>query len=487
VNTLGIGDSKNNNDDIVNVKPAQPEGRRDGARIPVVVSITWAIALMYLGVRPVSDDDTWWHLKVGEYLLHGGAFSGPDPWNPFATRPFVLNQWLPEVIGFKGYEWFGLPALAWLRCVAIMLVFTGILWCTRHVADTIPALIVALAALIGTAGGLGVRPQLVSLIMLAVWVGASWRTAEDLRPRWWLIPLTWVWACSHGLWLTGIGVGAVVVAGLWLDRRVTVRAAARLMLVPLASLAVVALTPVGPRLLLTPFEVSQIATKFVFEWQPTSVRASPLAVITLVLIAGAALGWIRSPQKTPWWQLGLAVTSVVSTLAMMRTIPVGAIIAAPLAASALQSLRHSAPQPPGRRSMRLWALLVLAYAVIAVPLTAAVAQQPGGVPERLRTTLDAAPAGSVVLNDHTLSGWLLWREPQLVSVLDLRTEIFSMDYVEAYIRTSEVRPGWQDFLAQTKPTYALLRSESPIRLALQEELHWVPLKTAQGFTVLRAP
>jgi hypothetical protein len=259
------------------------------------------------------------------------------------------------------------------------------------------------------------------------------------------------------------------------------------MLVPLASLAVVALTPVGPRLLLTPFEVSQIATKFVFEWQPTSVRASPLAVITLVLIAGTALGWIRSPQKTPWWQLGLAVTSVVSTLAMMRTIPVGAIIAAPLAASALQSLRHSAPQPPGRRSMRLWALLVLAYAVVAVPLTAAVAQQPGGVPERLRTTLDAAPAGSVVLNDHTLSGWLLWREPQLVSVLDLRTEIFSMDYVEAYIRTSEVRPGWQDFLAQTKPTYALLRSESPIRLALQEELHWVPLQTAQGFTVLRAP
>jgi len=69
--------------------------------------------------------------------------------------------------------------------------------------------------------------------------------------------------------------------------------------------------------------------------------------------------------------------------------------------------------------MRLWALLVLAYAVIAVPLTAVVAQQPGGVPERLRTTLDAAPAGSVVLNDHTLSGWLLWREPQLVSVLDL--------------------------------------------------------------------
>jgi hypothetical protein len=462
-------------------------GRPESPYVPAIVAIGCAVAVMYLGIRPVSDNDAWWHLKVGEYLTHGGAFVGPDPWSPFATRPFVVNQWLPEVVAFKGYEWFGLPAVAWLRCVAILLLFTAILWCTRHVADTVPALIIALTALSATAGGLGERPQLVSFIMLALWVGASWRTAEDLRPRWWLIPLTWVWANSHGLWLTGIGIGAIVVAGLLLDRRLTVRAAARLLLVPAASFAVCALTPVGPRLLLTPFEVSQIATEFVQEWQPTAVRTSLTAILTLVLIAAAILGWIRTPAKTPWWKLGLAIAAVVSTLAMVRTIPVGAIIAAPLAASALQSLRHSPPRPPGRRAMRLWALLVLTCAVIAAPVTAVVAQKPGGVPDRLQKTLDAAPAMSVVLNDPSMSGWLLWREPQLVPVFDLRSEIFSREYVQAYLRTVEVGRGWQDFLASTKPTYALLRSESPIRLALQEELHWVPLKTAQGFTVLRSP
>ncbi len=462
-------------------------GREESAHVLAIVAIGSLAAVMYLGIRPVSDNDAWWHLKVGEYLLNGGAFVGPDPWNPFATRPFVVNQWLPEVVAFKGYEWFGLPAVAWLRCVAILLLFTAILWCTRYVADTVPALIIALATLIGTAGGLGERPQLVSFVMLAVWVGASWRTAEDLRPRWWLIPITWVWANSHGLWLTGIGIGIVVIVGLWMDRRVTVRVAARLMIVPLASLGVCALTPVGPRLLLTPFEVSQIATEFVQEWQPTPVRTSFVAILTLVMIAGAVVGWIRSPDKTPWWKLGLATASVASTLAMVRTIPVGAIVAAPLAASALQSLRHTAPQPPEQRTKRRWLLLVLTCAVIAVPVTSIVAKKPGGVPDRLQMTLDATPARSVVLNDHTLSGWLLWREPQLISVLDLRTEIFSKDYVEAYIRTSEVRPGWQDFLAETKPTYAVLRSESPIRLAMEEELHWVPLQTAQGFTVLRKP
>ena len=211
------------------------------------------------------------------------------------------------------------------------------------------------------------------------------------------------------------------------------------------------------------------------------------AILTLVLIAAAVLSWIRTPEKTQWWKVGLAVVAVMSTLAMLRTVPVGAILAAPLAASALQSLRHSAPQPPGRRARPLWALLVIICAVIAVPVTAAVAQKPGGVPDLLQRALDPAPAGSVVLNDDSLSGWLLWSEPQLVSVFDLRSEIFSRDYVEAYRRTTQVRPGWQDFLTKTKPTYALLRSESPLRLALQEELHWVPLQSAQGFTVLRTP
>jgi len=476
------------NDDLANESPSGGKGqRREGSRVPAILSITCAAALLLLGIRPVSDGDAWWHLRVGEYLLHGGAFVGPDPWNPFATRPFVATQWLPEVVAFQGYKWFGLPAVAWLRCVAVLLLFSALLWSTRHVADTVPALVAALAALIGTGGSLGERPQLVSFIMLAVWVGTSWRTAEDLRPRWWLIPLTWVWACSHGLWLIGIGVGIVVVLGLFLDRRLTVRSAARLMLVPLASLAVCALTPVGPRLLLTPFEVSQNASEYVQEWQPTPVRATLTAIVTLLLVAGAVVGWIRSPEKTPWWKIFLAIGAVAWTLAMLRTIPVGAIVAAPLAASAIQSLRHTAPERPGRRSTCLWALLVLTCALIALPVTALVAQQPSDVPERLRATLDTAPAGSVVLNDHSLSGWLLWREPQLVPVLDLRTEIFSKAYVQAYLRNAEVRPGWQDFLTQTKPTYALLRSESPIRLALQEELHWVPLQTAQGFTVLRAP
>ena len=65
-----------------------------------------------VGTRPVGDPDIWWHLKTGQYVLNGGQFSGPDPWVPFATRPFVLTQWLPEVVAQKAYELAGLPGVS---------------------------------------------------------------------------------------------------------------------------------------------------------------------------------------------------------------------------------------------------------------------------------------------------------------------------------------------------------------------------------------
>lgn len=466
---------------------AAPVASDRRSRMPAVMSVVTVAVVLIMAIRPVRDVDAWWHLKTGMFVLNGGAFVGPDPWVPFATRPFILTQWLPEVIAFKGYEWFGLPAVAWLRCVGILLILSAILWCTRRVADTVPALITALAALVGTGGSLAERPQLVSFVLLAVWVGASWRTAEDLRPRWWLVPLTWVWALSHGMWATGIGVGIIVIVGLLLDRRVDLRQAGRMMVVPLASLAAVALTPVGPRLLLTPFEVAENATSSIQEWQPTSVFGSIFAIVTMILLAGAVVGWVRSNSVPPWWQIGLAAVAFVSTLAMGRTVPVGAIISAPLAATALQGLRRSAPHPLPRRSLERWWVLIAIAALIAIPVSAGLAKKPALTPEGLRPALAALPAGSVVLNDFGVSGWLLWAEPDLVPVVDLRSEIYSKEYIADYNNAEQVRQGWQKYVKRVKPTYALLRTEAPLRLALQDALHWTTVKQDSGYVLLKAP
>jgi len=260
-------------------------------------------ATTVLGVRAISDPSPWLHLRIGQYLFAGGRFGLPDPWAPFADKPYVPTEWLPAIIGYLTYEQFGAPGT------------------TRLVAGGAIAAIVAFAALLGAYDGLTERPQMLSLIFLSLTLGAWWRTTSDLHARWWLVPLTWLWACSHGLWLIGIGLGVLMVLGLLLDRRVNVRQSLRLLLVPLASTVATGLTPIGPTLLLAPFTVGNNARIFVGEWLSPTLK-QPVTVITLTLIGLVVLAWIRSTRKPEWWRMFLLAASFLSCLLMARTVAV---------------------------------------------------------------------------------------------------------------------------------------------------------------------
>jgi hypothetical protein len=281
-------------------------------------------------------------------------------------------------------------------------------------------------------------------------------------------------------------VGLAIVAGLALDRRLDRGTAMRLLAVPALSVVAAALTPVGPRLLLTPFEVTSNVSQFVQEWQPTDAR-NLFAALTLGMIALAVLPWIRGTSRRPWWQIALAGTAVVFTLAMSRTVPVGSIIAAPLLASSLQEQRGHAATPLTRRGASAWIGLVTAAAIVAAPMAGAVAQRPSGWPEGLRPQLAALPAKTVVLNDFAAGGWLLWAEPQLTPVIDLRSEIYSTEYLREYIRTQQVRPGWQKLLDRTRPGFALLRANAPLTVALRDELSWKTVGKDGDYVLLKAP
>jgi hypothetical protein len=232
--------------------------------------------------------------------------------------------------------------------------------------------------------------------------------------------------------------------------------------------------------------VSSNAAQFVQEWQPTDVR-DIFAAITIAMIALVLLPWIRGASARPWWQIALAGTAVVCTLAMFRTVPIGSIIAAPLLASALQEQRGHGATPLTKKGKWAWVGLAAAAAIVAAPMAAAVAQQPSGWPERLKPQLAAIPAKTVILNDFSAGGWLLWAEPQLTPVIDLRSEIYSMDYIRAYRRTEEVRAGWQEFLERTKPGYALLKAKAPLNVALREQLHWTTAGKDADYVLLKAP
>ena len=59
------------------------------------------------------------------------------------------------------------------------------------------------------------RVQLVSFVLFAVTLHACIGMVRDRRPRWWLVPVFWLWACCHGLWIFGLLIGLVWLIGTW--------------------------------------------------------------------------------------------------------------------------------------------------------------------------------------------------------------------------------------------------------------------------------
>jgi hypothetical protein len=479
----------------VAVAPASETARR-----PSRLVSTWAplgvIALVPLFLllgrsHQVGDPDTFWHIRAGDHLLETWQFTGPDPWSPFTTNTWVLHEWVPELALSWADRVDGLTGVAWAWYIGTVLVALAIYASCRSQGRIVLATIATVLVLLGAAASLTPRPQLVTIALAAVVTAAWMSSARDGRARWWLIPLTWVWACSHGMWFVSPLVGGAVVVGLLLDRDRTT-SLRRLTAVAFSCLLVAAVTPAGPSLLLAPLSVSGY-TRFVSEWDPPRLSSPPVAV-TLLLLAVVAALWVRSGRRVSWASLLLWVVALGWAVAYTRTVAVAAAMAAPLVVAAVSSVLP--PEAADNRSEAVrkhrveWITLatsVVVCAVLAAVVLPASTSTPDRMPTGLDTALDRLPAGTVVFDEYGLGGYLRYRHPDLVPVIDERTELFAVDYVEAYLDARFAKGRWTDFLTQTGAKAALVPTDSALADALPRRLGWRTLGTDSDYILLVAP
>lgn len=434
---------------------------------------------------PLSDPDTWWHLRVGDELWGSWSVTNPGRLSTFATSEWVPTQWSSEMLASKVEDWFGLPGIAWLFGVALVGFVLAVFVACRRESDLLPAVVATTLAVAGATGSLSSRPQVVSFILLAITVAAWLETSRDLKPRWWLVPLMWVWAGAHGLWLAGVLLGFACVFGLVLEGRANLRIAWRLVAVPLLSLAAAALTPVGPRLLLAPFTVNERAP-MISEWQPTSFRNGAGLVVAL-MIGVLVVAWARR-GSVPWSHISMLLMATGWTVLYARTVPLGAIIVAPLLAAAMQSWLPTSEREPVARTERFTITLGVVACILglalAVPHTSST---PGNVPSALGPRLERLPQGTTVLNAFVLGGWIEWQFPSLNPVIDGLADAYPVDYFADYIAAESVAPGWTQFVAQSGARVAILEEGSPLAEAMQSRLHWKLVQVDNGYVLLEPP
>jgi hypothetical protein len=454
-----------------------------------------ALVATAFATRPVTDPSPWLHLKVGQFLLDGHRFGTPDPFAPYATKTYEPTQWLPSVVNAVLYQHLGLPSVAWARTACIAMLALALIIATRRVARPAVALCATAVAMLGAWPALTERPQTLGFVLLVVSVAAWWRSADTGVAQWWLIPLTWVSACVHGVWSLGVVLGGAVVAALVLERRHTPSQRYRMLGVLGGCVAAAALTPLGPRLLLSPFEVGSNGREFVSEWMASSIRM-PSVALTVLALAGVFAVWAVRGERPPLWKLVLWVAALAFALFMVRTVPVAAIIGALLVADSLEaaaterSMRGrwvpaAGPLLSRRESLALAAAALVAVG-LAVPLAAQRGQEPRGVPTALAAGLRAIPAGTHVISDGDLSGWLMFQAPRLRPISDIRIEVYSPEHIRGYIGAMHAQPGWAAYLTRAGTKAALLKADAPLVAALEGQWHWTAIATDHGYVLLEA-
>jgi len=516
------------------------------------------MSVFALALKPVVDNDLFWHLATGRYIWATGHIPLSDPfsWTVPGCR-WIAHEWLTELWLYPLYTHGGYGALMLAFAAIITAAFALTYGTARSLGATRPwAVAITLLAAVACAHTWGVRPQMVSMAFMALTLrlllpGPKVTTARarpEGRPAaihgpvpamtlqavigslgtpvrhalrrlralpgvWLLIPLMALWANMHGGFIFGLALIGAFAAGesawaIWCalnnDAEVTYARAVRLWQVFAFGTAACLLTPNGLAGLIYPFSYlgDNASTRYISEWVSPDFHKFQyhfFEALLLALVVGLA-GLARRPAVVPGLrrvpyltQALLLVAFTHLALDSVRNINLFSVIVAPFIAAYLSgSWRNlvevmsrprrapatATPLPPVRAALNfgLAAFIVAAVLIARAPdLTYArnVAAQARIFPTRAVSYIKAHRIPGPLLNSYDWGGYLIWTlYPRLRVYVDGRPDMYGDRFMDAFIRTWQAQPGWQQTLRERGVVSVLVEPTSGLAHALAGTPGW---------------
>ncbi len=436
-----------------------------------------------------NDGDTFWHLVAGGWIIDHGAIPHTDPFSfTFQGKPWLMHEWLAEVVMAFVFRLCGWSGLALLTATAIGLT----VWLVARVASRwLGSIALWLTVLLGLAmigPHLLVRPHILILPILAAWIGELVEArAEDRKPGWWLIGLMIVWANMHGSFLLGLclicpfALEALLIAPANKKRAGVIGWGGFGVVALIASL----LTPHGLDGLMFPIKLLLMpGIAGVNEW--AAADFSKQSVLEVGLLA-ALFVIIRQRAAIPVIRLILLLGLLHLTLQHIRHEMVLGIVAVLLLAEPLgRTFTGTLNGKPGQHrsaypAMAGVAVVILALAVVRLSL-------PVAEPRTFNTPVAALSAvpeplrAQPMLNDYDIGGYLIWEGVK--PFIDGRTDMYGADFFARYNRAVLPDPVvLQQTLEGHKIQWTLLRNNSNVVMSMDHMPGWKRLYTDPQFVV----
>ncbi len=484
--------------------------------IPILVLFWCTTGVGWL----LTDSDTGWHIRTGEWILRNGRVPAVDIFS--FTRPgspWFAWEWLSDVVMAAVHHVAGLRGIVLLSLVLLALTSTCIY--RNAVAESGHRL----AAIVLTSLAMGAstihwlaRPHLVTPLFAAVFLGTLIRVESTRKTHLLLVlaPLTILWVNLHGGFFVGIvllityALGSVAEDLIQQDGVRVLTLAKKYALTAAACLAASLINPYGYRLHI---HVAQyLGTSFyaqrISEFQSADFHSFSAAYFeTLLALACAAAFWhLASGRLT---QVMLLLSWMHLALFSVRNIPIFAAVAAPGIASALHEwleYAHSCSSPNWLRRFsssvselesglqliashskrdRLHCIPCLAVLTLGVFLA-----YPGRLkalhaefdPNRFpvmaisAVSQQAAPESIRLYADWQWGGYLIYRLwPSLKVFDDGRTDFYGPAFVQNGLDVWDAKSNWSTILAQYDVNATLLPVDSALATVLRERPDWTPI------------
>jgi hypothetical protein len=465
-------------------------------------AILLGVALFAMSIRETIDPDLWWHLRTGEAILQNGIpqtdiFSFTVP-----AHEWIVQQWLTDLIMWLIYSAVGLGGLSVVFAALVMATF--LLVYKRCDGRPYLAAFTVLLGLLTAALPLGVRPQMVNIFFLALYIFIleGYREGKVQRKRLYLLPLlTLLWANMHSGFIVGVVVLAVYSVGETFGRvaqrtfkHPTVKTFSWEDISLLAGLSIVSFLAafVNPSTYkLVFFSLGTLGSNAIqsniLEWRSPDFHQVYFWFFGITMALGV-IAWVFSSRRPTPTEILLFLGTAAGGLISARHIPLFAVVA-PLILSRhlllildgttlypLFSDQEERPNhPPAMLQAVNWLVLALVVAVTLLWTAVRLSNNHLAIEKTFPVAAadfleESGLAQTNIYNHYEWGGYLIWR--RIPVFIDGRTELYGNDFFLAYLQAFDARHNWHEPLDDYDVETVLMPANSALATVLTASEEW---------------
>lgn len=446
----------------------------------IFVALLASLLFTPLSVKLLGDAGTGWHIRTGQLILATHAIPRVDPFSSQINKPWIAWEWLYDVIVGCLERWAGLNGVVWLTAIVIATVFAALFrLLTRRGTSFLVELLLTLLALSASTIHFLARPHVLSWLFVLIWFWIL-DCAESAIPskgrRLWLLPvLMLVWVNVHGAFLLGfVLLGIFWLGSLWtwltlkesrieesLHKIAAGKRVRESTLVGLAAAVASLVNPYGWHLHehIYRYLTNRFLMEHIDEFQsPNFHGLAQRCFLLLLLIAIAVL--VVNGRKLRASEILVALFAVYAGLYASRNIPVSSILLAAIVGPLIPSrvstgFLHRMAAVDATMRGYLWPVLAIAATLVIAANAGRVGStvlmdahfDPQRMPVDAVNFVAKAGVRSPMFSPDNWGGYLIYRlYPTDKVVIDDRHDFYGDPWLQSYLRTIHVEPGWEDFL-----------------------------------------